>query len=273
MQNNPLHPLVAFKALLSNRYLIWQLAKREVIGRYKGSFLGLAWSFLNPLLMLVVYTFVFGVVFKARWGISPDESKAEFALALFCGLIAFNLFAENVTRAPGLILANAIYVKKVVFPLEILPVSILGASLIHGLISVIILMIGVALIRAQLPWTFIYLPFVLLPLLLASVGLSWFLASLGVFIRDLQQVTGIAVQVLMFLSPVFYPVTALPEAYQTWMLLNPLSSILENFRRVLIWNMSPEWHWLMLQTAITAVFAYLGYLWFQKTRKAFADVI
>lgn len=260
-------------ALLTNGYLIWQLTKREVIGRYKGSFLGLAWSFLNPLLMLVVYTFVFAVVFKARWGTSASESKAEFALSLFCGLIAFNLFAENATRAPGLILANANYVKKVVFPLEILPLSILGASLAHCLIGIVILLAGVALFQEYLPWTIVFLPFVMMPLLFLAVGLSWFFASLGVFLRDLQHLTPVAVQLLMFLSPVFYPITALPEPYRKWMLLNPLSVILENFRRVLIWNLPPDWHWLAFQTIAMAIFAWLGYAWFQKTRKAFADVI
>lgn len=261
------------KSLLSNHYLIWQLTKREIIGRYKGSFLGLTWSFLNPLFMLAVYTFVFSTVFKARWGISHHESKSEFALTLFCGLIAFNLFAESVTRAPSLILANANYVRKVVFPLEILPLPVLGASLIHGLISIVILLAGVALTKAELPLTIVYLPFVMAPLIFLTLGLSWFLASLGVFIRDFQQMIGIGVQLFMFLSPVFYPVTALPEPYRGWMEYNPLTSVLENFRRVLIWDLHPEWHWLILQTFATAVFAFLGYLWFQKTRKGFADVL
>lgn len=263
----------AINSFFSHRYLIWQLTKREVIGRYKGSFLGLAWSFLNPLFTLAVYTFVFSTVFKAHWGASPNESKGEFALTMFCGLIAFNLFSETVVRSPGLILSNANYVKRVVFPLEILPLTLIGAALIHAFISIFILLVGALLILGKIHWTLLFFPLTLLPLLFFSVGLSWILSSLGVFIRDLQQLVAIMIQLFMFLTPVFYPITALPEPYRTWMEMNPLAPVLENFRRVLIWGVPPEWGWLMLQTAMTFGFAFLGYAWFSKTRKGFADVI
>ncbi len=257
----------------SRGYLAWQLTRREVLGRYKGSLLGLAWSFVYPMLMLVVYTLVFSIVFKSRWGTQAGQSKVEFALTLFCGLIAFNLFAENLTRAPGLILANPNYVTKVVFPLEILPVAILGASLINGCISIVILLMGELLLLGHLSETLFYFPLVLIPLILLSVGVSWFLASLGVFVRDLQQVTAIIVQALMFLSPVFYPITALPPSVRQWALMNPLSPILENFRRTLILGQPPEWHWLVIEAGIALVFAWAGYVWFAKTKKAFADVL
>lgn len=273
MQDNPFNPATIVKQVLRHRHLIWQLTKRQVIGRYKGSYLGIAWSFLYPLLMLVAYTFIFSVVFKARWSVSPDESKVEFALTLFCGLIAYQLFSENVTRAPGLILENPNYVKKVIFPLEILPLTVLGASLIHSLISVGILLLGAALLMGKLSATLFYLPLVFMPLLFLSLGLSWILASLGTFIRDLQQLVSVVVQLLLFMSPIFYPVTALPEAFRPWMLANPLSSMIENFRRVLLWNMPPDWHWWAWGTLLTALFALGGYWWFKKTEKAFADVI
>lgn len=273
MQTFLFTPFAILRRFYGQGNLIWQLAKRQVIGRYKGSFLGILWSFFYPLLMLATYTFVFSVVFKARWGVSANESKLEFALTLFCGLIVFQLFSENVSRAPGLILENPNFVKKVIFPLEILPLSSLVASLVHTLISVVILLLGVMLFLNHVPWSAIYLPLVMLPLLLLSLGLTWFLSSLGVFVRDLQQMIGVVVQLLMFLSPIFYPVSALPETVQSLMLANPLSGIIENFRRVLIWNQPPQWHWLLWETLLGLGVAVFGYWWFEKTRKGFADVI
>ncbi len=273
MQGNPLNPATLIKQVLKHRHLTWQLTKRQVIGRYKGSYLGIGWSFLYPLLMLVAYTFIFSVVFKARWNMSLEESKVEFALTLFCGLIAYQLFSENVTRAPGLILEHPNYVKKVIFPLEILPLTVLGASLIHSLISVVILLLGTTLLMGKLSASIVYLPLILLPLLLLSLGLSWVLASLGVFIRDLQHLVSVVIQLLLFMSPIFYPVTALPEAFRPWMLANPLSSFIDNFRRVLLWDLAPDWQWWSWGTLLTGLFALTGYWWFKKTEKAFADVI
>lgn len=266
------NPVKITTNLWRHRELIKQFTKREVIGRYRGSYLGILWSFINPLLMLVVYTFVFSVVFKARWSLE-SSSKTEFALILFCGITAFNMFAEIVTRAPGLILSNANYVKKVVFPLEILPVVVLGSALIHAGISLSILTIGLVVLQGAFYWTITFLPLVLLPLMLLSLGLGWFFASLGVFLRDVGHIIGVAVQVLMFLSPIFYPVSAIPVEVQFFYHINPLTYVVEDMRRIMIWGQLPNWGWLILGTILSGLVAILGHAWFQKTRGGFADVL
>lgn len=248
------------------------MIRREVIGRYRGSFLGLLWSFINPVLMLTVYTFVFGFVFKARWGQSNTD-KYEFALVLFTGLIVFNLFSECISRAPGLILGNINYVKKVVFPLEILPWVALGSALFHTGINLLVLLIFLAALGHDFSWTMLYLPVVLLPFLLLIMGLSWFFASTGVFIRDVGQLVGMALTVLMFMSPIFYPLSALPETVSYYLFLNPLTFVIEQVRNILLWNLQPNWNYLAIYSITSLVIAWLGRLWFEKTRNGFADVL
>lgn len=261
------------KSLWCNRQLIVQMTKREVVSRYKGSALGLAWSFFDPVFMLMVYTFVFSVIFKMRWGIGGEESKAQFAIVLFVGMIVHGLFAEVLNRAPGLILSNVNYVKKVVFPLEILPVISMGAALFHGLISLGVLLIAFAMFNGYLHWTAIFTPLVALPLVILTLGLAWMLASLGVFLRDVGQTIGIITLVMMFLAPVFYPVTAVPEEFRPWLMANPLTFIIEQAREVLIWGHLPDWIGLGIYTCAATLVAWAGYAWFQKTRKGFADVL
>ena len=266
-------PVAMFASLWFNRQLIWQMTRREVASRYRGSLLGLAWSFLNPLLMLLVYTFVFSVVFKSRWGVNVGESKADFAIILFAGMIVFGVFAEIVNRAPGLIISNVNYVKKVVFPLEILPWVALGSVLFHSLVSLIVLLLLQFIVNLSLPWTALFFPLVLLPLIFACLGLAWFLAALGVFVRDVGQITSVFTTVFMFLSAVFYPLTALPEKYQGWLRLNPLVLIIAESRNVLIFGMLPDWHSLGIALLAGFGMAMAGFWWFQKMRKGFADVI
>ncbi len=260
-------------SLWRNRELISQMTRREVVGRYKGSALGLTWSFFNPLFMLTVYTFVFSEVFKARWGVGGDENKTRFAVVLFVGMIVQGLFAEVLNRAPGLILSNVNYVKKVVFPIEILPVIAMGTALFHSLVSLGVLLAVFAFFNGYLYWTAIFTPLVLMPLVILTLGLAWMLASLGVFLRDVGQTIGIIITVLMFLSPVFYPVTAVPEKFRPWLMANPLTFIIEQAREVLIWGRLPEWSGLGVYTLVAAAVAWAGYAWFQKTRKGFADVL
>ena len=266
------NPIAQVRNIWRSRDLIWQMTKREVVGRYRGSILGLFWSFFSPVLMLTIYTFVFSVVFKARWG-TGGESRFEFALILFAGLIVFNLFAECITRAPSLIVGNVSYVKKVVFPLEILPLVSMGAALFHGFVSLGVLLIAYVLASASLHWTIIFVPLVILPLLLITIGLSWFLASFGVFVRDVAQTIGLLVTVLMFLSPIFYPLSSLPTKYHTFIYMNPLTFIIEQMRDVLIWGKLPSWSGLCLVILVGMLIAWLGLVWFQKTRKGFADVL
>ncbi|MDP1666462.1 MAG: ABC transporter permease [Methylobacter sp.] len=266
--------VVLGKSFWRNRQLIVQMTKREVVGRYKGSVMGLAWSFFNPVFMLVVYTFVFSEIFKSRWGgVGGDDSKTQFAVVLFVGMIVLNLFSEVLNRAPGLIVSNVNYVKKVVFPIEILPVTALGAALFHSLISLGVLLSAFALFNGYLNWTAVFIPLVLLPLVILTLGLAWMLSSLGVFLRDVGQTIGIITTVLMFLSPVFYPVTAVPERFRPFIMANPLTFIIEQAREVLIWGSQPDWAGLGIYTLAATVIAWVGYAWFQKTRKGFADVL
>lgn len=259
------------------RALMWQMIRREVIGRYRGSWLGILWSFITPVLMLTVYTFVFGVVFQARWSGGATaigaDNKLEFAMVLFAGLIVFNLFAECVGRAPGLVLDNVNYVKKVIFPLEILPWVSLGSALFHAAISLGVLVVGLLALGFGLTPTALLLPLVLLPYLLVVMGISWFLAALGVFVRDIGQVVGMALTVLMFLSPIFYPASALPEGIREWLFVNPVTLAIEQTRAVLIWGRTPDWGELGRYALAALPVAWLGFFWFQKTRKGFADVL
>ena len=259
--------------LWRHRELITQMTRREVVGRYRGSIMGLAWSFFNPILMLVVYTFVFSVVFKARWGTGGAESQSDFAIVLFVGMIVYGLFAEIANRAPGMILSNVNYVKKVIFPLEILPVVGLGAALFHTFISLVVLLIAILLINGSMAWTALFFPLVILPLLIATLGVAWFLASLGVFVRDVGQTVNIFTSVLMFVSPVFFPISSLPEKYQVWLMLNPLTFVIEQSRAVMIFGKLPDWSGLGIYTIASLIVAWAGYWWFQKTRTGFADVL
>lgn len=271
--SQPTSLLAMGRSLWRHRQLIAQMARREVVGRYKGSVMGLLWSFLNPVLMLAVYTFVFSVVFQARWGIAEEETKTQFAVVLFAGLIVHGLFAEVLNRAPGLILGNVNYVKKVVFPLDILPVAVLWGALFHTAVSLLVLLVAYFLFTGVPPWTIVLTPFVFLPLAILTLGIAWILAALGVFIRDIGQTIGIITTVLLFLSPIFFPLSALPEVYRPLVLANPLTFIIEQAREVLIWGNSPNWSGLVIYTLAATVVAWAGYAWFQKTRKGFADVL
>lgn len=272
MQHFSISPREMIVSLLRNRSLIMALIKREVVGRYRGSFLGILWSFFNPIFMLAVYTFVFSVVFKARWNAESD-SKTEFALVLFAGLIVFNLFAECINRAPGLILSNVNYVKKVVFPLEILPWVALGSAMFHSLISLGVWLAAYVFLFGMPHATVLFLPLVFLPLVFFIMGVSWALSSLGVYLRDVSQFVGILTMVLMFLSPIFYPVSALPETYRPFLMLNPLMPAIEETRKLLFWGKVPEMGTLFVYMMGATVVAWLGFAWFQMTRKGFADVL
>lgn len=265
-------PLTPLLSIWEHRLLVVRLARRDLEARYRGSVLGLFWAILTPLLMMAVYTFVFSVIFQARWGTSTG-GKAEFALLLLSGLILFTIFSECVTRAPGLMLENVSYIKKVVFPLEILPAVTLAVALANATIGFVILEIFAALLFGLPPVTTLLFPLILLPLCLFTLGVTWFLSSLGVFLRDIKQMVGVLVTVLMFLSPIFYPVSAIPENYRPLILLNPLTLLLEYTRGALFWGQAPDpLEWLAC-TAVAALVAWMGFIWFQKTRKAFADVV
>lgn len=263
-----------FAGAWRERRLIGQLVRREVLGRYRGSVVGLAWSLLHPLLMLAVYTFVFSVVFEAKWpGALGGEGRLRFALLLFLGVVCHGLVAEAITRAPTLVIGNANYVKKVVFPLEVLAISLVGSAAFHAVISLLILLVAKAAWDGGLPPTVVWLPVVLAPLVLFALGFSWLFAALGVFLRDLQQLSGLVATLLMFLAPVFYPATALPEAYRGWLYANPITVAIEQGRVVLFSGQAPDAMLLGVYWLASAVVLCFGYWCFQRFRRGFADVL
>ncbi|MEJ5224640.1 MAG: ABC transporter permease [Anaerolineales bacterium] len=258
--------------LFAHRELIYSLIRRDILARYRGSILGMLWSFFNPLLMLGIYTFVFSVVFQARWG-TAQASRTDFALILFAGLMVFNLFSETMNRAPGLILNNINYVKKVVFPLEVLPVVSMGTALFQFSISFVVWFIFMLLFRGLPPPTIFLLPLVLIPFILMTLGFGWILASIGVYVRDISQVISVGITVLMFVSPLFYSISALPEQYQFFMLLNPLTFVIEQARAAMIFGTGISWLGWGVYLAVSLLVAWMGFAWFVKTKKGFADVL
>ncbi len=261
-----------FQRPWTQRQLLAALTQRDVLARYKGSALGMVWAFLNPLLLLIVYTFVFGVIFNSRWG-SATGSKIEFALVLFAGLMLFSFFAECINRAPGLVSAHPNYVKKVVFPLDLLAWVAVASALVHLAASLIVWLIALTVLWHPPGLWALMAPIVLLPLILYTLGLTWFLSSFGVFLRDLGQVVGIAVTALMFLSPIFYPVASLPAEYQSLMHLNPLTSLIESWRDVLVFNRAPNWGVLAIHAAAALAVALIGLACFHRVKSGFADVV
>jgi lipopolysaccharide transport system permease protein len=272
MQNYSASPAAIVRSLIQNRGLILALTKREVLGRYRGSIMGILWSFFNPIFMLTIYTFVFSTVFKARWA-GGSDSKTEFALLLFSGMLVFSLFSECVTRAPTLILANPNYVKKIVFPLEILPIVNLGAALFHLCVSLMVWLLFYIVAYGWPKPEILLLPVALFPFVLFVLGVSWFLAALGVYLRDISQFVGVAVTALMFLTPIFYPISALPEAYRRIVSLNPITVAVDQARSLMFWGHGIEWGWWSVYLVISLMVGCLGFAWFQNTRRGFADVI
>ena len=263
---------LGFRALWQQRNLTWQLLKREVAGRYKGSYLGLVWALIQPLLMLAVYTLVFGMIFKSRWQ-GASGSKMELAAILFSGLLVFNLFAECINRSPVLMLENANYVKRLVFPLNVLPIVVMGSALFHAAMSTAVLFVFMAIALNTLHYTIILLPLVLMPLVLLVLGFSWALSALGVYFRDIHHGIGVLVSALLFLSPIFYPVSALPSSIQPYIFINPMAFIIEQVRGIVIWGSVPDWGGLVLYTGISIFVAWAGFTSFERARKGFADVL
>jgi lipopolysaccharide transport system permease protein len=268
-----LQPASCARQLWKHRELISQFTRREIEGRYRSSLLGLAWSFVNPLVLLSVYTFVFGVVLKARWPGAEPERLSRFGLVLFAGMIAFGVFSESVTRAAGLIVSTPNYVKRVVFPLEVLPVAVLGSAIFHAAISMTVLLAIHMALGGTVLWSWLLIPIVLLPIVFLSLGLSWGLASLGVFIRDLGYVVALAVQILFFLTPIFYPVEAVPEPIRRIVRHSPLATVVESLRAVIFQGSPVAWGSLAVAGAVGLATLLVGYAWFMRTRRAFGDVI
>lgn len=270
--SHPSSLLFAGRSLARHWRLIYEMIKREVVGRYRGAVMGLLWSFFTPVLMLVVYTFVFGVVFKSRW-VGSTGSQSQFAVILFAGMMVFNLFAECINRSPGLVLANPNFVKKVIFPLEILPVVAFGSALFHFFVSALVWLLFYLVVFGPPSLDALLLPLVILPLALMCIGLSWGLASLGVYLRDVGQVIGVITTILMFLSPIFYSIESIPERFRDAMYISPITYFVEQTRDLLVWQRGMHWGAWSKVMVLSTVIAALGFAWFQKTRRGFADVL
>lgn len=255
-----------------NKNIILQFIKRETISRYKGSYLGFLWTILTPILMLLVYTFVFSEIFQAKWG-SGSGNKLEFAIIVFCGLTTFNIFSEVIARSPSLVINNANYVKKVVFPLEVFPLIAVGTALVNASINYALLIVFYLIFMQSISWTILLLPLALVPMVIFSVGLSWFLSSLGVYLRDIGHVIGIAVQALMLLSPILYPIDVIPDEFQWFYQINPITYFVEDIRKVLVWGEVPDLGVYVVQLMAALIIFIAGLVWFRKTKHGFADVL
>jgi lipopolysaccharide transport system permease protein len=266
---SPLEPL---RSAWRYRDLVWQMTERDARSRYRGSAGGLFWVAFHPLLMLAVYTFFFTELFPTRWSTST-EGRGAFALILFIGLLLHGLLAEVLTRAPTLIVANPNLVKKVVFPLDLLPVVSLGSTLFHFAIGMAIWLAFHAVQRGFPPPTSLWLPAIVLPLALLALGLSWVLASLGVYLRDIGHIVPVIATILLFASPIFYPLDTLKGPLRAIVQLSPLTVPVEQARNVLIEGRSPDFAALGVYALVAVAVAYIGFVWFQGTRKGFADVV
>jgi len=260
------------RSIIAHHQLVGRLVEREVTARFQGSMLGLAWMVLTPLLTAAVFTFVFSAVFRARWGLQQG-SAFDFAIILLVGLAVHGIFAEAVGRAPALIIAHASYVTKVVFPLEILPVVALLTSLVNAGISLAIVVLGQLALNGVLHWTLIFLPLIMLPYLMFVLALLMFFAACGVFLRDLAQIVTLLITMSLFLTPIFYPLTAVPAAFQTAMRLNPLTLIVEQGRAVVVEGVLPDFLSLGLYFGCATLALAVSFWFFQRLRPGFADVL
>lgn len=249
-----------------------ELAARSIRARYRESLLGIAWSVLNPLLLVIVYSFVFGVIFNARWS-GPDNESASFAIILFAGLIPHSFLSEVFSKVPGIIAGNANFVKKLVFPLEILVPVELCAALFNASISCLVLSALHLYSGGVFTGTLFYAPLMLCAVVPSILGLSWFIAATSVYFRDMGQIIPIVTMLLLFLCPIFYPYDAIPDAYRSYLLLNPLTIPVEQFRAVLLFGAHPDWTLLGKYMVVTFTVMMIGFWWFQLTRKGFSDVI
>tara|TARA_Y100001934_G_scaffold50856_1_gene62071 strand:+ start:229 stop:1074 length:846 start_codon:yes stop_codon:yes gene_type:complete len=265
-------PLYIPGSIVEHRFVIGQLAKRAILGRYRGTVLGLLWSLVTPLLLLAVYTFVFGTILQVRW-VSQSGGNAEFAAILFSGMLVHGILAECLTQASTLIVANPQYVKKVVFPLEALPWVTVISAFFQGVISTGILLAYLFFVQGGIPWTAVLFPIPLFVLAFVCIAAGWLISATAVYLKDIAQMMGLLSTVLFFMAPILYPKTALPVEFQNLLYLNPLTYIIEQFRAVVLWGELPNWNGLALYGIASVAVAWMSLAWFQKTRKGFADVL
>jgi lipopolysaccharide transport system permease protein len=257
--------------LPSRAELIFSFAKRELLGRYKGSVLGVAWAVLTPVVMIAIFTFIFAGIFGARFG--ANDSHWDYALYLFCGLLPWSMFQESVQQSSNTILNHSNLVKRVVFPLEALPAAQVFAALGNQLFATIGLLVATIIIRQHLDLTALWLPALLIPQLLFALGAAWLIASLGVFLRDIAQGVTLLLMAWMYLTPIIYPESIVPARFRTFINLNPFTPLVRSYRRIFLDGSAPDWPGVAYFTAFALVIFLFGYWWFARTRKSFADVV
>lgn len=268
-----INPLRMVHKLWAHRSLINQLTVRQLKMRYQGSYLGVLWAFLVPLATLIVYTFVFSVIFQVRWEQTITTSHSEFALILFAGLIVYTMFSESVLGASGLIVGNTNYVKRVVFPLEVLVVSHVATVGITSLFSIVILVWSQIFFLGYVSEVVVLLPLMYLPLVMLCLGTGWFIASLGVFVRDMTNLLGVFFSLLFFITPIIYPISMVPENLRFLLMINPLTPIVTMFRQVILFREIPDIATYFQSTLLCLIVCLAGYVWFMKSKKGFADVL
>lgn len=256
---------------LRHRSLIAELSKREVLGRYRGASFGLFWSLISPFMLLAVYSFAFGSIMKGRW--PQAEGHESFTLILFVGLIIHGFFSECIMRAPQLVTGNVSYVKRVIFPLDILPWPMVLSALFHLITNFLVFIVLRVLVEGKIDPTVVLFPVVVLPLVVLAFGITWMLAALGVYFRDVNQITGVISTALLFTSSAIMPVSSVSEKFRIFFILNPITFIIDQAREVALWGRMPDWEGLGLYLLASCVVAAIGYAWFNATRRGFADVL
>lgn len=260
------------KTIYKNGYLFRQLVKKDIAQRYQGSILGMLWPILVPIMMLIIYTFVFSEVFQAKWDIDTSD-KYQFALVLFCGLTSFNVVSETMSRATTLVLSNVNYVKKVIFPLELLTPVTVCTALFNCSISFIILILAKFILYHDISPTLYQIILAFIPLVLLAGGLSFFVSAISVYLRDVGNFISILITVLMYVSPVFFPLTAVPDSFRTVCEANPMTFIIENFRNVILYNKSLDWKAFAISCLVSLSFYLIGIAVFKRAKEGFADVL
>ena len=268
-----LSPVAFVRDFWRRREILATFARIEFVSRYHGAQLGFLWGLMSPLATLAVYTFVFSVIFKPSWAGGGDGGFLGYALILFTGISVFEVFAGCVNRTPRLLSENVNFIKKVLFPLEILPVGILWASALESLVNLALVAVGVLVSTGSLSWTALLAPLAYVPLFLLTLGVCWFLAPIGVFLKDLGNIVGVVVQLYFFATPILYPLSAVPEPYRRYLALNPLHPVVDHLRRTLIWGQMPDWTALGIDTAVCAAIMLAGYAFFMNIKRLFADAV
>lgn len=273
MERQSISPLKLIRSAKLHRHLLLNLAKRETISRYKDSLFGLLWSILSPLLMLTIFSFVFTNIFKSRWGVAVENNAVSYPVILFAGLIVFNFFSECLGKSPSIVMGNQNFVKKIIFPLEILPLVSILSALFQSAISFCILLVFILTETGSIPWTALLLPIGMFPFLIFILGMMFWLSATGVFVRDISQTVGLITTGMMFISPIFFPATSFPEHWQFLAHYNPLTYPIELARDLLVFGVGIEVYDWLKYLGFSLVFCWLGYAWFQKLRIGFSDVL